>query len=448
MSENKNNDKSNNTNNGTSSSSDGSGGCSNGSNTSLIKSHEKKFEILRSMFREYYFRYNKIIESPKDIKEREFGYQYFGSDRNVSGMIRHLSFRNVGELVATLIREVPSDFYCSNGYYKFPTYPMQEKNWLGADLIFDIDAKDLHLPCQSNHSYFICESCTNAGPRKEIVADRCVSCNSQNLSFLSIPCDKCICKLKNEVKRLLNILIDDFGIEEKALQTYFSGNNGFHIHVMDSNFQYLDARARSDITAYILGNGIMPESIGVSKKVSRTVKRSIYDNALAGRVYQTIRSNNNEDDFVIKYPKSGFMCGWRKRLTDQLRVSELSASKLKNIVQQKGGYYSFKTELDKLAKELGVKIDPQVTMDVHRVFRMPGTLNSKSGLTKLRCNDLESFKPLDEACMLGDKEISVEMKTPIKMMLKGQLFKINEHITRLPAYAAIYLVCKRLAIII
>jgi DNA primase small subunit len=243
-------------------------------------------------------------------------------------------------------------------------------------------------------------------------------------------------------------LIDDFGIEEKALQIYFSGNNGFHLHVMDSNFQYLDTQARSDMTAYILGNGILPESIGVRKKVGRTVKRSSYDNTRASGAYTTIRSNNNEDSFIIKYPKSDLMCGWRKRLTDQLKVSEFSTSKLKNIVRQKGGYYSFKTELDKLAKELGVKIDPQVTMDVHRIFRMPGTLNSKSGLTKLKCSDLKSFEPLDEACMLGDKEISIEIKTPIKMRLKGQLFKINEQITRLPAYAAIYLVCKRLAVII
>jgi hypothetical protein len=44
--------------------------------------------------------------------------------------------------------------------------------------------------------------------------------------------------------------------------------------------------------------------------------------------------------------------------------------------------------------------------------------------------------------------LKVKMKAPVRIKLKGQAFKINETLTTLPAYAAIYLVCKRLAIII
>ena len=69
------------------------------------------------------------------------------------GMARHLSFKNMKELIATIMKEVPSDIYCSNAYYRFPTYPMQEKKWLGADLIFDIDGKDLNMPCVPSHTY-------------------------------------------------------------------------------------------------------------------------------------------------------------------------------------------------------------------------------------------------------------------------------------------------------
>jgi DNA primase small subunit len=127
---------------------------------------------------------------------------------------------------------------------------------------------------------------------------------------------------------------------------------------------------------------------------------------------------------------------------------DLSESKLKNIVQKRGGYHGFRMGLDKTGKGLGVNIDPQVTMDVHRVFRMPGTLNSKSGLTKMKCVDLTSFNPLNEACLLSDGELKVKMKAPVRIKLKGQAFNINETLTSLPAYAAIYRVCKRLAIII
>jgi DNA primase small subunit len=134
------------------------------------------------------------------------------------------------------------------------------------------------------------------------------------------------------------------------------------------------------------------------------------------------------------------------RLSQRLGIKDSSEKRLRNIVQQKGGYHSFKNELDKIGKELGINIDPQVTMDVHRVFRMPGTLNSKSGLAKMKCSDLESFNPLCEACLLSDNEIKVKVNASIKFTLKDQQFQVDEKITFLPAYAAIYLVCKRLAI--
>lgn len=107
--------------------------------------------IVRSTFRGYYFKPD-MIEAPDKIEQREFGYMQFGQ----VGMVRHLSFKSVKELTATIMKEVPSDIYCSNAYYRFPTYPMQEKQWLGADLIFDIDGKDLQLPCVPSHSYPVC----------------------------------------------------------------------------------------------------------------------------------------------------------------------------------------------------------------------------------------------------------------------------------------------------
>jgi DNA primase small subunit len=139
------------------------------------------------------------------------------------------------------------------------------------------------------------------------------------------------------------------------------------------------------------------------------------------------------------------MYGWRRRLAKKLGIDQLSISKLDKIVQQKGGYSGFKSELLKMAKELGVRIDPMVTVDVHRVFRMAGTINSKSGLTKMRCKEIESFDPLTDACLLTDKEVNVNVKAPIKLKLKGQSFSLEKQTARLPAYAAIYLICKRLA---
>src|ERR687888_425826 len=377
---------------------------------------DQSIMLIKNAFREYYFRYSKILEVPERIEQREFGYIPFGL-----GMIRHLAFRNIGELLAILIKEVPSDVYCSNAYYRFPTYAMQEKQWIGADLIFDIDAKDLHLPCEPTHSYFIC---TNCGDIQESRFELCPSCKIGKLSQILLSCNKCNYALKKEVKHLVDLLMNDLGIKEKSIHIYFSGNNGYHIHVLDKEFYRLDSQARSDIAGYMMGNDIMAESIGVRKASS---------------------SSSSALDFSIKFPKSGMTYGWRRRIAKKLGIDQLSISKLDKIVQQKGGYSGFKSELLKMAKEMGVRIDPLVTVDVHRVFRMAGTLNSKSGLTKIRCKEIESFDPLSDACLLNDKEVNVKVKVPIKLKLKGQSFNLKKQTVRLPAYAAVYLICKRLA---
>src|SRR5690606_709205 len=108
-------------------------------------------------------------------------------------------------------------------------------------------------------------------------------------------------------------------------------------------------------------------------------------------------------------------------------------------------YTAFKVDLDKTVRELGVRIDPQVTTDVHRVFRMPGTLNSKSGLAKIKCVDLDSFDPFVDACLIGDSKVVVKVKTPVKLKLKGKAFNMSKESAELPAYAAVYLICKGLA---
>jgi DNA primase small subunit len=377
----------------------------------------KTASVVRTAFRGYYFKPD-VIEGPEKIEQREFGYMQFGQ----AGMVRHLSFKSMKELTATIMKEVPSDIYCSNAYYRFPTYPMQEKQWLGADLIFDIDGKDLHLPCVPSHSYLVCANCCHASSpaheeRKEY---SCPACGGKKADNVSIPCGKCIDGSKKEVKRLVEFLTGDLDMQKEDIRVYFSGNNGFHIHVSDSAYTPLDPQARSDLVGYLSGSGLMTESVGV-------------------------RKGSAENLFFIKFPRSGLAYGWRSRVAGKLKIDSSSMIKLNHIVEQKGGYTPFKVDLERMARDMGVRIDPQVTTDVHRVFRMPGTLNSKSGLAKIKCGDLDSFDPFVDACLLGDSKASVRIKTPVKLKLKNKSFNISKESAELPAFAAVYLICKGLA---
>ena len=48
---------------------------------------------------------------------------------------------------------------------------------------------------------------------------------------------------------------------------------------------------------------------------------------------------------------------------------------------------------EQVANAFGSRIDESVTTDIHRIFRMPGTLHGNSGLLKMRVHDLQAFRP-------------------------------------------------------
>jgi DNA primase small subunit len=380
----------------------------------------KTISVIKRAFREYYFKHSGAIEEPRRMDQREFGYRQFMQ----AGMVRHLSFKSIKELHAMLVREAPSDVYCSSAYYRSPAQqPMQEKQWIGADLIFDIDAKDLELRCLPSHSYLLCMNCGYALPPaldQQQKSYACPSCHYKKADYISISCPKCIDASKKEVTRLIEFLIVDLGMQQSDIQIYFSGNNGFHIHIKHDAYVPLDSQARSDLVGYLSGVGLMAESVGV-------------------------RNSKTEDLFFIKFPKSGLAYGWRRRIADKLKIDTSSTNKLMYIVREKGGYAAFKLELERLAKKMGVRLDPQVTTDVHRVFRMPGTLNGKSGLAKAKCTNLYSFDPFVHACVLGDDKVDVRVKAPIRLRLMGKSFNVSKESAEMPIYAAVYLMCKGLA---
>ena len=368
---------------------------------------DKNVKFLEEVFKEYYFNNSQIIHVPMRASEREFGYQKFNS-----GMTRHISLKNDSELHLLLMTQVPSDVYCSNAYYSFPNLPMQEKDWKEADLIFDIDAKDLHLDCRKDHTCYKCTSC------QKITNDQtvCSKCGSSKFEMISTTCERCIAESKKEVRKLLEILTDDLGIKSQEIGVYFSGNEGFHIHVASKGYQNLDSRERAELADYIMFNGAIPETFGMSKQKSSKASFANVDEK-----------------------------GWRGRIAKEIFGSKTRRSK---IIQElfSGGYSVFQLKLEDLKKRIGVRIDPKVTMDVHRIFRLEGSINSKSGLSKILCKDLDSFDPFSEACLIDDQKVEVVANSPTSFRLKDEEYGpyINEKVF-IPKYAAVYMICKGLA---
>ena len=369
--------------------------------------YENDLSLLEDVFKKYYFDHFNLIHVPDNPSSREFGYQKFSF-----GMTRHLTFKDDKELHLMLIQNIPSDVYCSNGYYSFPNLPMAEKDWQKADLIFDIDAKDLNLSCRMHHTFRKCSSCGKIFQNDSI----CSNCQSSKYESKSLPCMNCIDAAKKEVKKLSKILIGDLGVKKDCIHVYFSGNEGFHVYVYDTPFEKLGSRERSELVDYIMFKGVIPETFGMK------------------------RSNPSRSVFPSLDEK-----GWRGRVSKEIFGSKSKRSKIiTNILNS--GYQAFANQLQQISPVIGANIDPNVTMDIHRIFRLPGSLNSKSGLAKIFCEDIDKFDPYTDACFIDEDPIEITANVPTAFRLKNKKFgPYNHESISLPKFAAVYMICKGLA---
>ena len=369
---------------------------------------ENDLKFLEETFKQYYFDHFDFIHIPDRSLEREYGYKKFNS-----GMVRHISLKTDKDLHLMLMTNVPSDVFCSNAYYSFPNLPMAEKDWKEADLIFDIDAKDLNLSCRKDHTCIKCISCGEIS----LLQDVCPKCKSNKLDLLSLPCQNCISGVKKEVLNLIKILTNDLQIDYKNVRISFSGNEGFHLYVANSFYNQLGSKERGDLIDYIMFRRAMPERFGFKK----------------------------ENPSRLSFPELD-EAGWRGRVAKELFGSKSKRSKaITKIISN--GYFAYQQILEQMGKHsIGIKIDPNVTVDIHRIFRLEGSLNSKSGLAKLACENIEKFNPYVEACLIDDKPVEVSANSPIEFRLKNRKFGpyTNEKVS-VPKYVAVYMLCKGIA---
>jgi DNA primase small subunit len=184
------------------------------------------------------------IEMPKSFEKREFAFVPFEAFPEFY-MQRHISFSSKEDFRSYIISNVPAHIYYSSAYYENPGKErMEEKGWLGADLIFDIDADHLPLKTES--------------------------------------IEKALEVAKREVKKLLQVLKLDFGVKEP--EVYFSGSRGYHVHVCEEEFLKLDSAERREIVDYLTLN---------NPKILQ--KKKIMDSNIALRVFAYLRQKKKLD---------------------------------------------------------------------------------------------------------------------------------------------------------
>ena len=139
------------------------------------------------------------MEAPSEIERREFGFLSFGG----RSMFRHIGFDDTLRLRGYLMDRAPAHTYFSAAYYRYPEAAMAQKEWLGADLVFDIDADHLNLPCHEKHDRWTCKTCGSEGTGHP--PERCPECEKATFVEESWLCERCLSAAKYEAQKLLDI---------------------------------------------------------------------------------------------------------------------------------------------------------------------------------------------------------------------------------------------------
>jgi len=389
---------------------------------------KESLEFLKNRFREYYEK-NKI-DLPDRFGRREFAFVFFGG----KGMMRHLGFEKMIHFTNFVKEKAPGHAYYSSAYYQKPdAATMQEKNWMGAELIFDLDSD--HIPNAEKLSY------------------------TQQLELV-----------KDEFHKLVNdFLLDDFGFDKKYVELYFSGGRGYHCHVKDPKILSLDSNERREIVDYITGKDLKDSLIfheqvtGTRRYGSRsypsgkTLKMPTPDEpGWRGRISRGIIEIVNEikksKDPIEKLKEYGVKHSDAEKLLEDLSEERVKRIKEGRLDQSKTiRKFFLNNALRKTAVSMGAgETDEPVTCDVKRLIRLPGSLHGKTGfkVVKIHLDKLNKFDPLQETVVLPDDQVEVDLEQPINIKIKGEEFNLKQGKQELPVYLAIFLIGRKIANII
>ncbi len=399
----------------------------------MIKIETKAF--IKAKFSEYYDKNSVSIQPPTSMEKREFGFLLLKE----KVMLRHKSFKDADELRNFLKRLVPSNVYYSSAYYERPEEGMEEKGWLGADLIFDIDADHIPTPCAKTHDTWICTNCKTTG--RGTPPEKCPTCNEQKFEEKAWPCEVCLESAKKETIKLIDILTRDFGLTTKEMGLGFSGHRGYHLHVESKEISTLDSISRKEIVDYIVGIGLEPKLHGLTIMSGPNLDDLGWKGRIARGTYEYLLTATPEQLRKIGLPKGAIqglsehkehiLKSWKSK-GPWAMIRGVSLESWSKIVEQ-------------AAVKQASKIDTVVTTDIHRLIRLTNTLHGKTGLKKTETPiaAIEEFDPLESA-------VAFPHDTATVFVSEAPKFKIGNNFhgpyknkkVELPMAAALFLLCK------
>ena len=416
------------------------------------------FAFLKRLFKAYYKEHHEDLPIINLFTQREIG--LIPWDKQI--MIRHLGFENTDYFKSFIIETVPRHLYASGSLYEQPNAPrMDEKAYIGCDLIIDIDVDHFYTPCKEQHDIWYCKECNNNGKG---MCKKCSRCGSLKIRTLAWICDECLEVAKKEIIKLVDdFLIPDFGISEDEMKLAFSGHRGYHLKVENERIRTLSSEARRELVDYVSGDNLSFELLGLRERSGTIYGLSKWNVGWSSKIVNKMEEKFRDSDENIKeflennvgFPQTviDHFLSYKTDFLDVLNDPN------HNIWAMEGfQLVRWKKLLSAIVKEIGAEIDEPVTIDTHRLIRYPGSLHGKTGfkVQELNFDQLKAYVPLDESDPALDPVVfksnithKLEVTEPILPVstIKGESFGpySQGELIEVPHHIAVYLLSKEVA---
>lgn len=365
----------------------------------------KESEFLKKVFGEYYSK--NFVELPA-VEQREFGYGIF--KRKIAN--RNIAFSSAKEMNSFLRERKPLFFSYSNAYYKYPDRkPMEKKEIIGADIIYEFDADELGLDVEEINGFQWFEK-------------------------------KHLDEAKKQVFRLIEFLKNDLGFDSTDFKINFSGKAGYHLHIRSDKIKNLNRQARIELVDYLTGSGIYFEKLGYDFEKGIC---SQSNGKWVSRLNQKVK-----ELFSLDVKELSKITGVQSKKIAPLieKKKEVIAAFDRGVLYKLEGKRSvdFWKALFTFAVEKNIcPIDRQTSVDLNKIIRVPNTLHGDTGFLakEIPLEKLESFDPFIDAVVFTEGKQKVFVKLAPKFFVNGQEFgPFKEEEVELPVFAAIYLLGK------
>jgi len=399
-------------------------------------------EWARRQFARYYE--TTSVPPPHRLARREFAAFPFTTE---TMMRRHATLRTPEEFLAFLRREPPRHVYYSSAYYRRPAEPtMSAKEWLGADLIFDLDSDHLRGA----------EALDYAGQ---------------------------LALVKTRLIALVDdFLFGDFGIDPAATSFVFSGGRGYHVHVRDDRFLPLTSPERRELVDYVLGVGFDPmmavegrradvragataaaadvEADGVEGRTRAVRTRTLAPPDAPGWPGRTTRALL---ELLRRWEEQGTKVAaeemtsygippakarqYARKLIDHGGAAKIRTSLSLDVFRADLPAEFLEAVVPRAAIEVQGETDAPVTTDIHRLIRLPNSLHGGTGfrVVPLGRDEIAEFDPFRDALVATDGDA----RTPVRYVDEarypfpdGELHTIPDGTDELPTPLALFLLLR------